>query len=329
MKGIIAAFMVFGVLPLFSQVDCGVVFSRDTVELGEFFTVQLAEKTKSDPAFQAIIIDLDAAINIVYEQDTFLLDPFADMLALQGSNQVPEQIVFNPAAANESFRLAIYNPGVFILTGSCEKETGISDCFSMQIYVKIPEGITDINEEIEDIKDILEIPASRRSLWLTLILMLLLVFLVFLWLKKRRKAADIPTETHESQEPIIVIPPDVIALQALEDLHRRAPWRIGEITAYQSELTNIVRTYISAATNVPALELTTEETLSALKSSPLSSVHVQQLSEILQVADLVKFAKKEPGVDIHHLFLDKARLFVLESRGILLARPANDQNPGL
>ena len=69
---------------------------------------------------------------------------------------------------------------------------------------------------------------------------------------------------------------------------------------YYSELTEIVRGYIERELKVPALENTTDEVLAMIKdfknadSIETSKETIKKLKDLLQEADLVKFAKSKP-----------------------------------
>jgi hypothetical protein len=72
----------------------------------------------------------------------------------------------------------------------------------------------------------------------------------------------------------------------------------------------IIRTYLEARYGIPALENTTEEILSALRSKWLTSSNNKLLMEILTLADLVKFARAEPSSEVHSSTLQQAKVFV-------------------
>ncbi len=116
-------------------------------------------------------------------------------------------------------------------------------------------------------------------------------------------------------EPVIieapVVPPREIALGQLNILKESKPWLQGQIKEYQSELTHIVRAYLEGQFAIPALEMTTPEIISAIREiATIPAQQSEQLSQILNVADMIKFAKAIPGHDIHEAFLVQAIQFV-------------------
>ncbi len=128
--------------------------------------------------------------------------------------------------------------------------------------------------------------------WLIPILILLAVVLYFIFRKKEKK-----------EIPKVYVAPIKEALQRLKELDEKQLLQQNKIKIYYSELTDIVRTYIEKDINIPALESTTNELIEIIndfnESSKLgiSKDTIQQLKEVLQSADLVKFAKSKPIIE--------------------------------
>ncbi|WP_457616472.1 hypothetical protein [Lutibacter sp.] len=128
--------------------------------------------------------------------------------------------------------------------------------------------------------------------WIIALLLLLAVILYFVFRRKE-----------QPKEAVASIPPIQEALQRLKELDEKQLLQQNKIKAYYSELTDIVRAYIEKDINIPALESTTNELIETIidfnESSKMgiSSEIIEQLREILQSADLVKFAKSKPVVE--------------------------------
>ena len=93
-----------------------------------------------------------------------------------------------------------------------------------------------------------------------------------------------------------------MALKKLNTLEDKELWQKGEVKEYQSELTFIIREYLEKRFHVNALEMTTDEIMRAVPEE----VNPDNLKNILQIADMVKFAKANPPADIHSRFMDMA-----------------------
>lgn len=136
-----------------------------------------------------------------------------------------------------------------------------------------------------------------------------LAWLAFRYIKKLRSAG---------KEAEIVVNPDpahVIALRDLERLRDEKLWQNGEIKKYYTRLTEVLRQYLENRYRVYSLELTTNETLAALvKTGFKRDVSYNQLKEVLNSADLVKFAKYTPQPSENESVFSEAWNFVLATK---------------
>ncbi|NBC09311.1 MAG: hypothetical protein GVY26_19140 [Bacteroidetes bacterium] len=134
----------------------------------------------------------------------------------------------------------------------------------------------------------------------------LVLGLVWYWLRQGK------------DRPAPVKPPRRIALQAytqqkLDELEQQQLWQKGEVKAYHDRLTYILREYLGYRFDIPALENTTDEIYRALSGQAISREVADQLYQLLQTADLVKFAKAEPPASFHAEALDRVRGFVRQA----------------
>ena len=161
------------------------------------------------------------------------------------------------------------------------------------------EPIKSVREEpIDFVQDIL-IPAS-----LFILGFLLIGGIIYFFVKRaNRPKVALP-------KPKEFVPANVIAINQLEDLKGKQLWQKGDIKGYQSELTHIIRAYLENRYKINALEHTTNQIGQDLKKLNLDESLRNEVQNILQVADLVKFAKAEPTDDIHEQFMNKAYEFV-------------------
>jgi len=168
---------------------------------------------------------------------------------------------------------------------------------SQPLLLEVTEFALEEQAELKDIKDILKQPVTFREIlpWLLLALLLGLVsFFLTRYLKNRRKKKSEPVSIWEKPE----IPAHLAAISSLEDLKAKKLWEQGYIKQYYIELTAIVRQYIEKRFEVDALEMTTPETLVAMQPK-LESSTWDQLKDLLESADLVKFAKFIPHENHH------------------------------
>ncbi|MBW6502007.1 MAG: hypothetical protein K0B05_11495 [Bacteroidales bacterium] len=122
----------------------------------------------------------------------------------------------------------------------------------------------------------------------------------------------------QKREPAIVVNPDpahITAFRELEKLKGQELWQKGETKRYYTRLTEILRQYLEDRFRVFSLELTTEETLKALKESGFRQDNsFVKLKGILTHADLVKFAKHKPPPEENESSFENSWQFVDETK---------------
>jgi hypothetical protein len=151
-----------------------------------------------------------------------------------------------------------------------------------------------LKQKMYDIKDVIPVNDGIGDWWkylLGLVLIAGIGALVYWYFKKRQ---------NEKIEEEIYKTPIEKATNLLNNLEKKELWQHGEVKAYYSELTDIVRNYIEEAIEIPAMESTTSELIEGLKIASLkkkmklSQETIENLFVVLKQADLVKFAKSKP-----------------------------------
>jgi len=155
-------------------------------------------------------------------------------------------------------------------------------------------------QKLYDIKPIITVEKPQSYWWLYLIGILLLLSgiggLIY-WLVWRKKPL---TEAEE----IALLPPYERAKMALETLNASNYLERGDIKSFYSELTMALRKYLDEKVYDRAMESTTDELISRLillkegNQIPLKKESVENISSILRRADLVKFAKSKPDIEL-------------------------------
>lgn len=121
------------------------------------------------------------------------------------------------------------------------------------------------------------------------------------------------------------LPAHVVALKALEDLNEKKLWQAGQFKLFHTELTDILRRYIENRYHAPAMESTTEEILEELLELTMTQKSsFNNLKDVLQMADLVKFAKYEPLPDENQMVYMNARLFVEQTKESIVEAEKSD-----
>ncbi len=183
---------------------------------------------------------------------------------------------------------------------------------SMALNVVQPFEV-DTTLAITDIKDIEKAPIWWWGIIRWILLGLLIAglcvggYYLWRWLESKRKPEEEPIN------PDLLRPADEVALEKLDEIKAAKIWKDGKVKEYQTELTDVVREYIGRRFDVQSTEKTSDETLRAMK--PLIDKELfTKLSKMLQLADLVKFAKWHTTPDENEQALTTAYDFVNETK---------------
>jgi hypothetical protein len=139
------------------------------------------------------------------------------------------------------------------------------------------------------------------------LVVLIALILGGIWWHRRPKA---------EQEILIVeevIPAHLIALEKLSALEEQKLWQEGKIKEYHLQLSHILRTYLEERYGVAALESTTSEVRHMLRPL-LSTAHFEDMMPMMEIEDLIKFAKAQPPLEVHGQHLTFVRQFVLNTK---------------
>jgi hypothetical protein len=144
----------------------------------------------------------------------------------------------------------------------------------------------------------------------------MLAYLAFRLYKKFNNKKVVEDVVEKLSEPA-----HIIAFRELEKLKEEKLWQQGEIKPYYTKLTEILRQYLENRFGVNSLELTTDETLTMLLHSGFKKdKNFEQLKNILESADMVKFAKYNPTALDNETcfqeswnFIDNTKLIINES----------------
>jgi hypothetical protein len=200
----------------------------------------------------------------------------------------------------------VINPIFFYAPDS----TLIATADSLRILVStIP---VDTTKAFMDIQGTLDehIRFSELLPWLLLALGILLVigFGIYAYIRyKRKKPIFALTKTK-------VLPPHIIALQSLSILKEKRLWQQGLVKEFYSELTDILRFYISQRFSIDAMEMLSSEILLRLEPLPEVNPELSKMRDLLTIADLVKFAKANPLPNENDFYLSFAVDFVQNTK---------------
>ncbi|TSA39272.1 MAG: hypothetical protein D4R64_00270 [Porphyromonadaceae bacterium] len=185
----------------------------------------------------------------------------------------------------------------------------------------------DTTKGITDIKLPYEIKVTFTEILPYIIVGLLLLTIIILYiryLRKKKQGSEIVEKLAHTQ-----IPAHLLALEQLDELVREKLWQQGKIKLYYSRLTDIIRQYIELRFKVPAMEQTTEDIIRDFtQAGHIKEGIRKELKTLLELADLVKFAKWYPVAEEHEASQQSAYDFILRTKPVVnLRKPVDEIDP--
>ncbi len=170
-------------------------------------------------------------------------------------------------------------------------------------------------QDFNDIKDIYEDPFTLKEFLNVYGLKILIgggsiALITFLfWRYFSRKKVEV------KEQPVYVPkkPDYEIALERLNSIEEEKLWQNGKHKAFHSEVTETVRTYLESRFRVNAMEQTSGEIINQMKYADIDVEAQSDLVRMLKLADMVKFAKEEPGAQENELTMQLAKTFIENS----------------
>lgn len=259
-------------------------------------------------------IEVSGPASLNYQFPAFLGDTLVTGLSILNRSKIDtvsindERIELKTDYLITSFDSGLYYiPPVKIIAG---KDTFESNNLAIKILTY---DVDTTKMELFDIKGAQQPPFVLSDYFLETILFLLIygLILLIIWLYLRKKYPRLKGET---AAPELLLPPHVVAIMELDRLKTEKIWKFGKNKKYYTELTEILRKYIERRFQFNALEMTTDEILTLFKRDKSTQSVYQNLSQILQLADLVKFAKIEPLESENELSIINSYLFVNQTK---------------
>lgn len=294
------AYLVSGYIPVKGQlISISSKFDTTSIWIGEqtFFTITVEQPAEMHVVFPDLSDTLSADIEIisVYPADTTMID--------EDNLRIDKSFKITSFEKGEHFVESL--PFLFFI----DDDERVLTTSRVKLDVLSPE----INQEadIYDIKDPFGIPLGFMEVlpWILLLITIALLAWYLVRYYKRRKTEGYETERAETAESA-----HIIALRELKQLKSDSLWQKGYIKDYYSRLTEIVRIYIERRFGILAMERTSDEIIEELnKKNLIEPGVIDLLRECFSLADLVKFAKGQPGEAEHETSINTAFHFIKAS----------------
>ncbi len=192
-----------------------------------------------------------------------------------------------------SFRLARYEPGRFTVvppTWKFEKDGRDLEVEGEPLEVELV-GVEPLESdkpgEIRGLK-----PHARTPIPLIFYLLGVAALILVGWVL--RGVVRGLMERRSKAPPEVVLTPYQWAHAQLEQLEEAGLLARGQTQLFSEKLADILRGYLARKHRLPVLERTTSELVKVLKEADFAEEKRKRIKGILELADLVKFAKREP-----------------------------------
>ncbi len=304
---ILFGFVLFGAVPSFGGVpEVSVSLQPDSILIGDHVTLRL-EVSKdmmqviNFPSFEMMKLQDDIV---------FVRELPVDTLGTEGRQQMLAKEYILTSFKAGGYRLAEV-PVLYI-------DKNITDTLKvgrdLSLLVTTLE-IDTANTTIYDIKPPEDAPMMIDEVrgYVAGGLLLACVLAAVIWLVVRSVTRR-KTKSDDKPQPRVM--PHVKAIKELEQLHNQKLWQNNRHKAYYTRLTDIIREYLEARYGLGAMEMTSDEIVSAMSDIELQDKNRKNLGDMLRTADLVKFAKFIPDADYNESVYFNAYYFVEDTKEI-------------
>lgn len=293
-------FLVAGTNFALAQVNVNAKLNTQEILIGDQVRLTVQISLPTDLKFKAVKIKeaLQAVPKIELVQKGTLLTVA----------QSPQQIL------EQQYLLSSYEAGTYQIPAITVdyEEGGFIKSASAIAGLQLKVNSIPVNPERDTLRAIKNINREevRFSDFLMPILIVLfllgLVIFTILYLSRRRRKRQSETYTPPPPPP----PAHETALAKLAELEQSGLLKKNEVNEFQTQLTYILREYLEGQYGINALESTTDDILESLRNIPIPEEWRMPLRQMLQTADLVKFAKAQPPLSFHLEALSSVKTFV-------------------
>ena len=202
-------------------------------------------------------------------------------------------------------------------------DTTLHHASTNPLFLTVRTLLVDTSQAYRDLKPPLSIPLTLAEIaeYAGIVLAIaVMVYLGYRWWKKRqqKKTGDVYVPPPR--------PAHLIALEELAILKEKKLWQQGLIKQFYSEVSEVLRRYVENRYRLMALEQTTDEIMEGLKRLHVKPSACSKVETVLQLSDLVKFAKYQPGISEHEEVLTMA-YDIVETTKLIEPKPAEQPAP--
>ncbi len=223
----------------------------------------------------------------------------------------------NRLQINRDITLQAFDPGTYQLPAILYVVGGDTLRSKETLTLTVDSIKVDPQGKIKDFKPVAEAPFKLLDWvpdfisdywWAWLAGLLLLAFGIYAYFKWYKKGIN-PLKPVKKR-----LPPYEEAMQALSNLMSRNLWQNGQEKEYYTTLTDILRVYIDRRFGINAVEMTSTQIMDKIRQNEDAHIAKEQLNNVLEIADFVKFANMHTLADDNEIAFQRAVNFVEQTK---------------
>jgi hypothetical protein len=316
-----------GEKPFFKRITTLLVFAAIwTMNLSTIQGQDFSVSAKTDSSLMVIGGQMNLTLEVAQPRDVQVVFPqFTDTIVksieiVGTTGPDTTKIDNNRIAVKKVFRITSFDSGLhyippmeFELASAnlqAKKKTNSIGIMVANPFKEVDpqKGITDIKTPINTPFKLSELLRFLPWIWGGIAVLLLIGAGVWFYIKRSN-----PLKAFIKEKP--KEPPHVIALRELDHIKEAKLWQKGQVKAFYSEVSDVLREYLDERYCIPAPEQITSDIVQSLRKVDLPDDKViDKIKQVLETADLVKFAKMEPLPDENDLSLMNAYFFVNQTK---------------
>ncbi len=271
---------------------CAILFSLTTYAQKVVAVVDSTQIKIGEEVKLSILVEADSTASVVFPQEANAFLPL-ELLEAYEVDTLKKDAKYN---LTRKYGLTQFDSGKYYIP---KQKILINEkpFYTDSIRIAVADVAVDtLKQKMYEIKDLVSVEKGNSNWWkwfLGILGILALFGLYFYYFVFQLKAKKKKKKKKE-------IPPFDRALLQLNELDNSTLLLKSEYKDYYSELTNIIRQYIEEEVRIDALESTTAELIRKIEAQKkagyldLKDETIKNLKNVLQTADLVKFAKSKP-----------------------------------
>ncbi len=294
--GIVSGFL-FLQTAMAQYIEVGAKFDTNQIRIGE-------------PVFLDIRVNHPEGILVDFP---FIKDTLVDKIEV--AEAFPADTTQNAGMLEifKRYRLTSFDSGLYVippLKFHFHSDVWTDSIESNPLYLYVHTVQTD--SSIYDIRSPIHVPVGFIEVFPYVVGGLVLLAIIgFLWWYLRRRKKNQPLFRAAKPED----PAHIIAFRELRDLKEEKLWQQSEFKTYYSRLTEIIRRYMERRYEIQAMEMTSYDILESWKKSAEHREDLTgKLRSLLDLADLVKFAKQKPVASENEENMERAYEFVEQTK---------------